>query len=95
MGWNSGYKIMEETVVGTYDLGKLDKDILKILLEPYRNSDIDSGGSQDLRSKDGKTVEEIVIETWGIKLPNKNDNDDDYYEKIYELFSQVTKHFGW
>ena len=53
------------TVVGAYDLGKLDKDLLAVLMEPYRNTDIDSGGSRELESKDGKGVEQIVVETFG------------------------------
>ena len=66
MGWNSGYTIFEATVIGAYDLGKLDKDLLTVLMEPYRGTDIDSGGSCDLTAKDGKGVEQIVIETWGL-----------------------------
>lgn len=65
MGWNTGYTIFEETVIGAYDLGKLDKPLLSVLMEPYRGSDIDSGGSQDLTSKDGLSVEEVVIKVWG------------------------------
>ena len=103
MGWNTGYTIFEATVVGAYDLGKLDKEMLTVLMEPYRNSDIDSGGSEDLESKDGKGVEQIVIETWGLEVPTKppgeyyDDPDawDDYTEAVYEKFSEVTDHFGW
>lgn len=100
MGWNQGYTIFEETVVKSYDLGKLDKDLLSVLLEPYRNTDIDSGGSYDLRSKDGKSVEEIVIETWGLTVPSRPDSRDDdamdkYHTEMYDQFHAVTKHFGW
>lgn len=103
MGWNTGYTIFESTVVGAYDLGKLDKALLKVLMEPYRDSDIDSGGSNELLSKDGKGVEQIVIETWGLKMPPKpaGDYDDDpdehdvYNDDVYELFRKVTDHFGW
>ena len=103
MGWNTGYTIFEATVVGAYDLGKLDKEMLTVLMEPYRDSDIDSGGSEDLESKDGKGVEQIVIETWGLEVPTKppgeyyDDPDawDDYTEAVYEKFSEVTDHFGW
>ena len=63
MGWNSGYTIFEATVVGAYDLGLLNKDLLCVLMEPYRGSDIDSGGSHDLVAKDGLNVKEIVVKT--------------------------------
>jgi len=103
MGWNTGYTIFESTVVGAYDLGKLDKDLLSVLMEPYRDSDIDSGGSNDLASKDGKNVQQIVIETWGLEMPPKPDTEygdapdswDDYHNKAYDLFCAVTNHFGW
>lgn len=61
MGWNAGYTIFEETVIGAYNLGVLDTALLKVLMEPYRATDIDSGGSRDLQAKDGLSVEEVVI----------------------------------
>ena len=103
MGWNQGYTIVEATVVGAYDLGKLDKKLLTVLLEPYRNSDIDSGGSRNLKSKDGKSFEQIVVETWGKEQPpapaGEYDDDpaawDEYHDAAYEQFRSVTKNFGW
>lgn len=103
MGWNSGYTAFEATVVGAYDLGKLDKALLAVLMEPYRRTDIDSGGSCDLTSKDGKGVEQIVIETWGLEMPTnpscESDADPDawdaYHDAVYCKFREVTAHFGW
>lgn len=90
-------------MVGAYDLGKLDKELLTVLMEPYRGSDIDSGGSRDLKSKDGKGVELIVIDTWGLeppKTPPGNFDDDpeawdDYNDAVYDKFREVCRHFGW
>ena len=42
MGWNREYTIFESTVMGAYDLGVLSKDLLTVLMEPYRGIDIDS-----------------------------------------------------
>lgn len=100
MGWNAGYTIFEATVIGAYDLGKLDKQLLTVLMEPYRDSDIDSGGSRDLLTKDGKGVEQVVIEVWGLPVPKKpkGRTDDEwgiYYEKLSEQFGKVSEHFGW
>lgn len=103
MGWNTGYTIFEATVVGAYDLGKLDKALLTVLMEPYRGTDIDSGGSNDLLSKDGKDVEQIVVETWGGVMPTKppGEYDDDpdawdqYHDEAYDAFSAVTNEFYW
>lgn len=103
MGWNKGYTIFESTVVGAYDLGKLDKELLTVLMQPYEDSDIDSGGSCDLKSKDGKGVAQIVVETWGLELPTAPtvdcDEDPDAWDEfnaaVYEQFCVVTEHFGW
>jgi hypothetical protein len=103
MGWNHGYTNFEAAVVGAYDLGRLDKDLLTTLMEPYRDTDIDSGGCCDLKSKDGKGIEQIVIETWGLVMPTaptvkfEDDPDswDDYYDAVYEQMRIVTNHFGW
>lgn len=103
MGWNTGYTIFEKTVIGAYNLGKLDKRLLEVLMEPYRDSDIDEGGSQDLKTDDGKNVQQVVIETWGLEMPKKptgeyddNPNEwDDYHDKIFELMKSITDQFGW
>ena len=103
MGWNAGYRIFEATVIGAYDLGKLDKELLSVLMEPYRDTDIDSGGSCDLKAKDGKGVEQIVIETWGLDMPARPDGDYEdnpdawgtYQDEVYDLFCKVRNHFGW
>lgn len=60
MGWNQGYAIMEESVIAVYDTGKLTKDILDAMMEPYKGTDCDTGGSRDLRSNTGLHVEEIT-----------------------------------
>jgi len=101
MGWNTGYRIFEETVVGAYDLGKLDKALLSVLMEPYRDTDIDRGGKGGLASKDGKEVEQIAIEAWGLTMPKKpgkkksDDQWEDYWDAVDALFSRVTDKFGW
>lgn len=103
MGWNQGYTIFESTVVGAYDLGKLDKELLSVLMKPYAGSDIDSGGSRDLESDDGKSVMQIVVEVSGIQMPEEPEGEyddnpdawDDYNDAVQEKFREVTKHFGW
>lgn len=102
MGWNAGYTIFEATVVGAYDLGKLDKDLLRVLMEPYRGSDIDSGGERGLVSRDGLNVREIVIKTWRGKAPKKPDfakadgNEvDRYWDELEDAFRRVTSKFDW
>ena len=103
MGWNEAYTIFESTVIGAYDLGKLDKALLTVLMEPYRDSDIDSGGSCDMESKDGKRVEQIVIELWGLEMPKKPaatpEDDPDAWDvwdgEVYDKFREVAALFNW
>jgi hypothetical protein len=101
MGWNEGYQLLEETVIRVYDLGKLDEPMVEALLEPYRGSDIDSGGSRDLRTKDGKSMKEVVCEAWGIQLPPRpplgvdDPEGDTYGAAVYEGFRAIEKEFGF
>lgn len=109
MGWNAGYRIFEATVVGAYDLGKLDKELLTVLMEPYRSSDIDSGGSENLRAKDGLDVEQIVCKVWGVEMParpdlpadyrqwtpEQADANEEYWDARYRAFRSVTSQFDW
>ena len=106
MGWNQGYTIFESTVIGAYDLAKLDKALLKVLMEPYRDTDIDSGGSHDLETHDGKSVMEVVIEIMGSAMPARPEQDEDteegeeawleYHEDVFEAFYKIaSKQFGW
>ena len=110
MGNNQAYTIFEATVVGAYNLGKLDKELLAVLMEPYRDCDIDSGGKEGLTSeKDGLEVEEICVKIMGGSLPTKPDLPKDYHqwtkaqdqanedwqEALAEAFGEITEKFGW
>ena len=101
MGWNQGFTIFEQTVIGAYDLGKLDLDLLAVLMEPYRDTDIDSGGSALLETKDGKFVEQVVIEMHGGSLPPRPDDDhshasDNWHSDVYSAFMDITRDkYGW
>lgn len=109
MGWNAGYTIFEATVIGAYDLGKLDKELLSVLMEPYRGSDIDSGGSRDLVANDGLDVVDVVCKIWELPLPARPNLPADhrqwtkeqdamneaYWDERYEAFRKVTDTYGW
>lgn len=60
MGWNIGYRVMEEQVVELYNSGILTKELLDKVMEPYKETDCDSGGSVNLKTEDGKSVEEVI-----------------------------------
>ena len=71
MGWSTGFTILEKTIIDCYDAGRLDATLLKILMTPYRDTDIDEGGIADRRSADGKDLYQICIETMGLVYPKE------------------------
>lgn len=103
MGWNTGYTIMEQQIISLYDAGMLDKEILNALMEPFKNTDIDHGGCRNLRSKDGKSADDIVC---FIMEPKKyqdavdgfipDPQEPDWNEKLYDLYNEITsKEWGF
>lgn len=96
MGNNQAYAFFESTVVGLYDKGLLTVEVLDAVAEPYRGSDIDSGGSQELEAADGKQLEDIVF---SLLLPDyavPPEWQDDEGEYRYEEFHTITSgRWGW
>lgn len=98
MGWNEGYTIIEEQVISLYDLGILNKEILNALIKPFCNRDVDSGGSRDLKAKDGKSFENIVCFIMNLEKYNEaikdfipDPKEPDWNEALYDLYSEVTR----
>lgn len=103
MGNNAAYSSFEHTIITIYDHGVLTLELLDELAREYEDTDIDSGGSRDLQSKDSKTLEEICIglvdPTW---VPVKGDDNwyrvpedwewDERYNKWYEI---THGRWGW
>lgn len=63
MGWNKGYKILENTVVAVYNAGVLTAELLDKIAEPFKETDCDCGGGQGLKSKDGLNMAQIICKT--------------------------------
>ena len=109
MGNNQAFTAFEATVIAVYDHGTLDKKLLSKLMEPYRGMDIDSGGKVGTLSKDGLEVEQIVIKTFGGKLPiepklpkdytkwtpEQDQQNEDYQKALYDAFHKITDKFEW
>ncbi len=98
MGWDEGYRIMEAQVVALYDKGVLTKKVLSALMEPFKDSDIDHGGCRDLKSKDGKTADEIIISTMEPEKYQQaidgfipDEKNDGYNEKLDDLWYEITQ----
>lgn len=107
MGWNNGFSIFEATVIGAYDAGRLDAELLGIIMEPYRGTDVDEGGYQGMTTKDGKDVFQVGIEACGLpypapmKRPAAGASDktwaqwDARSQQISDAWDQVCKRCGW
>ena len=109
MGNNSAYTNFESLTVDLYNKGLLNKEILSSIMEQYRGTDIDSGGSKDLVANDGLDVMRIVLKIFGKEVPERKDiptdwklqtpeqsrDYDRYLENIYDSFHEITDHFGW
>lgn len=61
MGWNQGYTVLEAQTIALYDLGVLTPEVINALCAPFRDTDIDSGGSRNLKAKDGRSFEDILL----------------------------------
>lgn len=110
MGRDGGYRMFEEMVVGAYDLGKLDRDLLRVLMGPYRGAGIDGGGRRGLEAHDGLTAEEVVLKVWHGTFParpavprDRDDWDDgdriawgEHREEVLGAFRGIANGvFGW
>lgn len=111
MGNNQAFSFMEATLIAVADAGALDAKLCAVLCEPYRDSDIDSGGRRGLRTKDGREIEQVVIEAMGGTMPTKptvkeptkwsatseaSEAWNAYHEAVYEAFHAITYNtFGW
>lgn len=105
MGDNSAYTHMEASVIAAYNAG-LRGEQLAPFLEPYRGSDIDSGGRCDLKTIDGKDIDEVLLEAFGtpeqlaVYKRAEAEEDDDLREnlndEVLEAISAITDdRFGW
>jgi len=102
MGWNTGWTIMEQTVIGVYDTGGLNRPVLEVLLKPYANTDIDMGGHRDLKTRDGKNVMEVILEIMEPAIYTElksrvytNQDDDNFCYQVYEEFSVLRNTLEW
>lgn len=101
MGDNFSMTVIEQQVVSLYDLGVLTLPVLDALCEPFRRTDIDSGGLCGLTSKDGKDLSQIAVEIaspdFKPTLPLPDDEwDYDVHWGWDDEFSELSgERWGW
>lgn len=103
MGWNQGFKIIEETVLPIYEMGKLDKELLVIILKPYAETDVDTGGISFRKTKDELDLIEVMIKTYFGEIPKKpisvniekeQEDEEDYQDLLWDKFFEILKEVG-
>ncbi len=100
MGNNAAYAQFEATVIALYDEGVLTLKVLDILGNMHRGTDIDSGGAQDLRTMDGKGLEQVCVELVhpGYEPDTEvwEDEDDSVHEDWWSPFADIRNdRWGW
>lgn len=88
MGWNEGYRVYEETVISTYDSGTLTPEVLRAIIKPYEDTDIDYGGRQGLKTRDGLSADEVVIKLLAPEFWEKYEARGREYESDFGIMWQ-------
>jgi hypothetical protein len=83
MGWNTDWDIMQRQIIGVYDIlgDDMTPELCRAILKPFANTDIDEGGKDyNLRSKDDKCEEQIIVMCLFPDFdPNKPQSLDDWH----------------
>ena len=87
MGSNYLWTMAESQIVSIYDNGLMTLDTLDAICNAYAGTDIDSGGSRDLETKDGKSMEQVAVELVNPDFaPNENKDDPwGWHEEFGEI----------
>ena len=88
--------------MGLQACGQLTAEVLGYLMEPYRGTDIDSGGTCDLRDTEGRGIKEVAVRVFGLALPPRPPEPQDlgppwcaYTEAVEDAFMTLVRRFGW
>lgn len=111
MGNNDAYTAFQREVMRLYDLDVLNVAVLDACAEPHRGTDIDSGGCMDLQTKDGLSIDEVILKVidpdnshamaaikaaLGPNLDELEEVDEIYYEPLDAAIFDITRQrWGW
>lgn len=84
MGWNTGFKIMENTVITLYDANCLTKELLDKIMDPFKGTDCDSGGKEGLLTKDGLCVEHVICRIMKPEETEQVEQNPVFYDDLEE-----------
>lgn len=97
MGWSSGFTIIEDQIIGLYDIGVLNKAVLEAVIEPFIGLDVDFGGFRNVRTSDGKNIVDIICEIYEpekyLKALEKSRYDEygnSYNDELKDLYFKIS-----
>jgi hypothetical protein len=100
MNKRTAYAVFERTILDLYEQKVLTVNLLDRIASQYRLVDIDSAGSQYLRTRDGKDLIQICIEVIDPTFPTfakgSSEDNEEYWErelKKWEII--VRRRWGW
>lgn len=104
---NEAYSAIESIAIHLYDTGKLDLATLDVICGEWQWCDVDPGGSNGLKTKDGLCLDEVIVKVanpawWkknARKRPKAGDNTDKwgtwYYAYSNECDKITRKRWKW
>lgn len=87
----SDYVFYEETVIESYNTGELTPVMLKAIISPYVDADMDHGKSQGLTTSDGLDADEVVVKLMRPDFWETYDRTDGDYEEFIEVWDNILK----
>lgn len=85
------YHFYEETIVAVYNTGELTPVMLRAILAPYVDADMDHGKSQGLQTSDELSADEVVVKLLRPGFWKTYDREDGDYEEFIEVFDDILK----
>lgn len=100
MRMRTTYTTFEQTVIDLYDQKALTLNLLDTLGLMYRGIEVDSAGSQNLLTGDGKDVQQVCITlvnpSFTLAERGGYGDDEEYWEcELKEWSRIVSSRWGW
>lgn len=94
------YAAFEKTILNLYEQKILSADLLDRVARHYRLAGADSAGSQYVRTRDGKDLQQVCIELidpiFPISARGSNEDHDEAWELELKKWEEIVqKRWGW
>lgn len=97
MGWSSGFTIIEDQIIGLYDIGVLNKAVLEAVMDPFVGLDVDFGGFRNVKARDSKNIIDIICEIYepekylkALENARCDEDDSSYNDELKDLYFKIS-----